>query len=196
MPLTRIKYTITGLEVETGLDRRALRKLLADIEPAEISGKKKTVKKWTVSQVVDALKRQITRGLNPIAEKARLDKARADKTELEYKKLLGALIPVDEAVTFLEKLIVATRAHLLAIPTKAAPSVTGCKTIQQTKAALTDAIDDSLTELSSLDPLEMARSSDVENMGATAEVDAQPVGRRRKGTQPRSKRRARKMADR
>ena len=77
---------------------------------------------------------------NAVAEKARLDRVRADRIELDLQRELREVVPVEEAARLLESVLVACRLKLLALPTKAAPRVHGCKTLPQTKAVLTDSL--------------------------------------------------------
>jgi phage terminase Nu1 subunit (DNA packaging protein) len=60
-------------------------------------------------------------GLDLTAERARLAKAQADKTELEVAELRGELVSAQEVIEAWTQYIAAIRARLLALPSKARP---------------------------------------------------------------------------
>ena len=85
-------WSISGLSVELGIDRRALAKLLAEIEPVRISGPSKL---YLMAPVVWAMiKRQTGEG-NPAAEKSRLDRLRADQVEFDLQIKRGEYAPIE-----------------------------------------------------------------------------------------------------
>jgi phage terminase Nu1 subunit (DNA packaging protein) len=84
-------------------------------------------------------------------QRARLTKEQADKAEMDNRKTKGELVPVSQAAKLLEKVVLAFRSQILALPTKAAPHVHGCKAIAETKEALETSLHDALNELAELD---------------------------------------------
>jgi len=98
------------------------------------------------------------RGLDPdpveadlYAQRARLTKEQADKAEMDNRKTKSELVPVTEAAKLLEKVVLALRSRILALPIKAAPHVHGCRSIAETKDALELSLHDALNELAQLD---------------------------------------------
>ena len=127
--------------------------------------------------------------------------AEADQKELQYQIECRDLIPVGEVVERWGQQIVACKAKLLSIPTKAAPLVLSAGTLAEARAILEIVINEALDELSG-DTEEAIRrgSQDSENpyshtMEAPPDSHREPMGRRRAPTKPRSKRGAGKVAD-
>ena len=123
-----------------------------------------------------------------VNEKARLDRVRADLGELELRREMRQVVPIDEAARLLESVAVAFRLKILALPTKAAPVVLGCKTLPQTKAVLADVLDEALGELAELNVADLYHSGDGGKRNPAAQPDIGPVGRRKKKAKPRGKR--------
>jgi len=118
------------------------------------------------------------------AERARLAKEQADKTELGNKVLRGELVPVTEPAALLEKVIVAFRSRVLSIPTKAAPHVHGCKTLSETRDELENALYDALNELAQLDVAVLGNTAGGFDGETATETDNQPVVGQVPETQP------------
>lgn len=89
---------------------------------------------------------------NPAAEKARLDRLRADQIEQKMAEDRGELIRIDQAARIVDKMILDCRQRLLAIPTKAAPLVMGCKTLPAARDVLKKAVHEALYDLTQIDP--------------------------------------------
>ena len=84
------------------------------------------------------------RPLDPAAEKARLDAAKADATELELARRRGERVEADEVEWGLTEVSSVLRTRLLAVPAKVAPELVGrdaagcCDVVE---AALTEALE-------------------------------------------------------
>jgi len=111
--------------------------------------------------------------------------------EIEYREKKGKLIDLEVASSLWEKVIMACRSRLLAIPTKTAPELMTCKTLPEFKEILERDVHQALQELTSINPADYCAGIKAEVVPAAAEVDGQPVGGQAKGAQPRGKRRAR-----
>jgi phage terminase Nu1 subunit (DNA packaging protein) len=133
--------------------------------------------------------------LDLTAERARLAKEQADKTEMENKRIRGESVPAAHAVTMLEKIITAFRSKVLSIPTKAAPLVHGCKNLAETRDQIEAALFDALNELANIDILHLSTAKGGGDGAPAAKTDSQPVGRSRKKAKPGGKRRAGPVAD-
>ncbi len=81
------------------------------------------------------------------AEKTRLTKAQADKTELEVAALEGKLIPFEDYERELGDLVMSARAKLLALPGKLAMAAMGAASIQEAELAAKKLIYEALNEL-------------------------------------------------
>jgi phage terminase Nu1 subunit (DNA packaging protein) len=162
-----------------------------DIEPYERRGRQVFYYLPDVIYQRGAGAKDNNKPVDAVAEKARLDRVRADRVELELQRERREVVMVDEAAELLQGVVGAFRMKILGLPTKLAPLVHGCKTLTKTKAVLTDALDESLSELARLDVAALYRSEDGRDGGAAAEADAQRVGRSEKAAKPRGKRRTR-----
>lgn len=87
------------------------------------------------------------------AERARLDRARAEKVELEVAEKRRQLLNAEEVAQHWEAVAHNIKQQLLAVPTRAAPLVLGCKTLTQIKGELDRLMHRTLTELSETSPL-------------------------------------------
>ncbi len=117
-------------------------------------------------------------------ERARLAKEQADKTAMENEERRGKLIDAEKAAGWWVQIITNAKTKILAIPTKAAPLVLGCKSLAQAKDVLEKLIHESLTELSATNPSAIAGSEGAPGMETAAAPDGEPVGRPRKKAKP------------
>jgi len=110
------------------------------------------------------------------AERARLLKANADKVELDLAERRQELVPVDEAAALLERVIVAVRARVLAIPTRAAPLVRGKRRTAEVRDVLQTLTDEVLHEIAAIDPADLGPGGEAEAGAAAPAPDGEPVG--------------------
>jgi phage terminase Nu1 subunit (DNA packaging protein) len=171
-------FTISALNQETGIDRRQLRELFAEVKPAQIVGKSE---RYTLAQLVDAIRQ--TGGSDISQAKTRLTVAQADKTELEIEVLRGDLIPRGQVVAGLGRLVSAAKSRLRGIPTQIA-AVAVAMTEPEIEHTLAAAIDSALVELA---------GGSGAAVDTAAEVDGESVGGPEPAPKPRGKRRARKV---
>jgi phage terminase Nu1 subunit (DNA packaging protein) len=84
------------------------------------------------------------------AERARLTKAQADKTELEVAELRGELISTPKALIQVEAMVAAMRAKLLSLPTKVAAKIaTTPEAMGEAQEAIRAEIYEALEEIAS-----------------------------------------------
>jgi len=114
--------------------------------------------------------------LDLTAERARLAKEQADKTGMENKRLRRDVFTGKELARPIDKMIEDSRLSLLAIPTKAAPHVLGCKTVAEVEGVLKTYVHESLNDLKSRDPHRYLDGSEDEAVVATTGPDNKPVG--------------------
>ena len=81
------------------------------------------------------------------AERARLTKAQADKTELEVAELRGSVLHVETVVSHWQDTVVKVRSTLLALPTRLATAVAAPDKLQAAHDMAQSIIYDALTEL-------------------------------------------------
>lgn len=182
-----------------GLTTRRLRQLSSedDPPPQDLNGQ------YPAREFGEWLRRRHLSGLTVIgsgetldynAERARLTKAQADKTELEVEVLRGSLIPAEKVEEVWGGMLGAFRARCLSIPTKAAHAVLAADDLADAEAILKNHIHEALAELADYDASQYSprpRKEDGEDGGAAAGDDSEPVGGRPPKAQQRGKRRTR-----
>ncbi len=145
MALTAQEWTVSGLSVELGLDRRTLGKHLKGVKPIREAGKSKY---YYMAQVVQVLRGSSEAGSYE-EERTRLTKAQADHEELKVSEYRGDLIPSGVVSQLWGDMVGAMRARLLALPPRLASkaiAATGLREIEdfartEVYAALTELAD-------------------------------------------------------
>jgi hypothetical protein len=95
-------------------------------------------------------------------EKARLDKLRADKVEMEIAIAKAELMNPEEAMEAWSKVIQAARSRILSIPTKAAPLLIGTKSAGEAQNILQRLVNEALKELANPDLVDIALGTQSE----------------------------------
>lgn len=135
------------------------------------------------------------------AERARLTKAQADKTELEAAELAGHLVRVEDVETEWSRMLGSVRARLLSLPTKAAPRARVAVNDEEAAALIEAEVVEALQELSTdgIPPTtrERRQRSQADGAGAdaAAAADGERVGRPVPAPVSRKRGRARSVAD-
>lgn len=137
----------------TGKDRATIKRRLAGLEPLETKKKAyiydlKTALRFIYEPLVDEQADEEAGYLNPLMEKARLDRARRLSVELDNEVKRKELIPKSELKEVLGKIFGAVRSKLLNIPQKASQSMPDNPTRKQIQAFLKKEIAEALKELS------------------------------------------------
>lgn len=133
--------------------------------------------------------------LQPQAEKARLDRLRANKVELELQLARGEVVKMDDVCAKWAQVGTNIKNKMLSMPTKAAPLVLGCKTLPEVKEVLTELIREALDELSATPPGVEDRPIDLSGDEAAADDDGFDVGGSEPEAKPRKRRRAGRVAN-
>lgn len=130
------------------------------------------------------------------AERARLTKAQADKTELEAAELAGALVRVEDVEAEWSRLLGASRARLLSLPTKAAPRARVAVNDEEAAALIEAEVIEALQELSTdgIPPTTRERRQRSQADGAGADAAAAADGERVGGPVPQAESRKRRRA--
>ena len=131
--------------------------------------------------------------------RTRLANEQADKTRMENDVRSQDLAEVSVIAAVVDDLASNVKTNLLAMARKIAPELEGMN-VQQREATIERSVRESLEELSAYRPRRAApksdRSSDARPLEAAAHADGERVGGRIPNSQPRGKRRARKVANR
>jgi hypothetical protein len=85
------------------------------------------------------------------ANRARESRLRGDKLELINAQLRAELVPADEMETVMGQAFDAVRGKVLALPSRAAPLILGCKTALEIQERLTELVHDACGDLASAD---------------------------------------------
>jgi len=159
MAYTAQDWTVSALAVELGIDRRTIGKKVSDIEPTRIKG---TYKYYRMSEVARVVFGEGGSGdLN--AERTRLAKAQADKTELEVKQLTGELIPAGIISDEWGDIASTIRSKLLSLPIKIARVAIAAETLKEVEEVTRSEINLVLTELSRNADIESDQGGDMEH---------------------------------
>ena len=184
-----------------GIDVRTMRKKLesGEVEKEPCGGI--DIQKWVPSQM-KKLREQAAGRISDkgdydlVSERARLAKAQADKTEMEVDVMKKTLLIASDTLREWQNLLSACRAKLLSVPSKCALQIASLKEPKEVERYLKRAIHDALAELARYEPdiaADVETSSD--SARATSGDDDKPVGRQKPKAKPRSKQRARKVAN-
>ena len=115
------------------------------------------------------------------AERARLTKAQADKTELEARELNGELVRVEEVSMLWAQSAGAMRARLLSLPSKVAPRARAAVSDEEAAALVEIEVLEALQELSDDGVPQSARARReraAAGVEASSQADGESVGRR------------------
>ena len=143
MSMTRQKWSVSAAAAELQLDRRRVAGALDDTAPAGTAQGHPT---YWLADIVRALFDKS--GLNPTEEKAKLDRARREKVELEVGELSGKLLDAEAVKEEWSRLVMNFRARMLALPTSLAPAVAVEGDVVACAALLKATVYEALTELS------------------------------------------------
>ncbi len=197
MALQAQLWSLNALSTELDRDRRSLARRLEDLTPDEqVKHAGRQIKRWRLRRVLAHLDAQTTTVLDLNQERARLAKIQAEKIEFEVARLRGSLLDADAVERALSRVIVDLRTRLLALPTKAAPLLMGCRTIPRLKDELERQVHDALRELADTDVTRYLVELGDEQTAPAAEDDNKPVGGRAAHPKSGRKRRARRVANR
>jgi hypothetical protein len=115
------------------------------------------------------------------AERTLKEKYAALHRKLEYERLCGQLIPVDEVVAAWEQLVSAFRVRCLALPFKLAPRLSLIHETRKIQDTLTAALSEALEDLSRFELARVSTARDSESRQrrkATTQAHTKPMGRR------------------
>jgi len=129
--------------------------------------------------------------------RARLVKATANLRELDLAREEKRLLPVDAVKELWERIVIAFKNKMLSLPTKLPQKLIGMEDPGNMKSLIEGEIYEALGELSRFEVVEEPETpyaGDSEPRRAPAETHRKRVGGPGTGSEPRGKRRARKVA--
>lgn len=132
--------------------------------------------------------------LSAQAEKARLDKFRANKAEIEYHQMLGKLVDAETFSGMTSAYISDCVARLMSMPNKLAPIVFGAKTIPKAEKLIRTELHDCVSELAGLKPTDYIGLT-AKGVEAPTDIESKRVGRQKQKAKSGGKRGARKVAN-
>lgn len=146
-----LRYLNTSqLSRVTGKDRRTIKTKLEGIEPSMVEGKSNLYDAPSVIPIILGIETKEEQSTFKQIQKEtlRLEKARADKIELEVAKTRGEQVPISDVASIVEKEYSAVRSQLIAIPTKMCLELSTIEDPAIIQDRLQEAINECLTELS------------------------------------------------
>lgn len=197
MAMQPAEWSISGLSVELGIDRRTLSKQLAHVEPVRVDGRTRL---YRLREVVEALfdARRPDNVVDLRDAQTRRERMKAELAELDLEERRKNLLPADEVEASFISLASGIRTRLLAVPSKAAPLAYAAESIHEAQEVIGSHIQEALEDLANaeVEIQDPGRASDSAKgrrshaMGnaATAKADGKRVGRPRKKAQSRGKR--------
>ena len=135
------------------------------------------VVQWRESYVMDS------DTLSAQAEKARLDKFRANKAEIEYHIALGELVDVNMVTKCWSGYISDCVARLMSLPNKLGPVVFGVKTIPKAVELIRSELHDCVSELAGLKPTDYI-GLDTKVVEIATDIESKRMGRSKSKTKP------------
>lgn len=110
--------------------------------------------------------------------RARESRLRGDKLELINAQLRAELVPADEMEAVMGQAFDAVRGKVLALPSRAAPLILGCKTALEIQERLTELVHDVCGDLASADAVSTVkdRTRRRAGRGASGDADVEEAG--------------------
>lgn len=188
-------WSLNGLAVELGRDRRSLARDLDSLEPDKTERRgSKIDRRWRMKRVIEHLYRNHS-VVDPGAEqfdgdqRQRLAAAQAEKHEMENAVRRGQLADVAKVQAAWAEHIAAARAKLLSMPPKLGPQLTNVADPNIISTRIRVEVNAAINELAEWELPEAdggdrgGDQADGDDLAQPAGVNGQPVGRRTKKAQ-------------
>lgn len=187
-------WTLNGLAVELGRDRRSLARDLEGLEPDKVERKGgRTERRYRLKRVVEHLYR--SQPGSPVEDfdnqRERLAAAQAEKVEMENAVRAGQLVEANKVMAAWADHVAAARSKLLGTPTKIGPMATNIKDPNVIATIVRTEIYAAINELADWEPPEpdgkpgAPAASDAGDVEKPAAADGQRVGRRKQKAEQR-----------
>ncbi|EIC23277.1 DUF1441 family protein [Thiorhodovibrio frisius] len=148
-----MQVSINQLSEWTGLDRRTVKRRLADLPHKPGPNRAHEYESAVALRLIFGSGNPDGDRLDGQQEKARLDKVRADIAEVELERKRGDLIDVDAVTQTWERLVSVAKGRFMALPTRLSYDLAGLSEPREAERLLKNAIWEVLTELADGDPL-------------------------------------------
>jgi|APMI01.1.fsa_nt_gi hypothetical protein len=148
MAMTAKLWSINAAATELGKDRRTVAKALDGV-PAD--GRIGVRPAWLLSTIIAAMNAGASAPpgqLDPAHERARKDRALADRTEMENDVRRGELVAIADVIRLVGDDYGRVRSRILSIPSRCAPRIAAERDPAKVAAMLQDEINLALRELS------------------------------------------------
>ena len=139
--------SLSQLSRLTGKAQATIRKRLIGLDPVHREGQAIIYDSRQALKLIYDPKSTVGEAINYETEKARAEKNKADKLEMQNAVTRGELVERSEVLADLQKSFAAVRAKLLAIPTKAAPVIITLGDASLAQSTLKKFVHDALDEL-------------------------------------------------
>ena len=164
MALMARLLTISGLEQELGKDRRTIGRILEGIPP---DGKASGRDAWFIKTFLRAFDNSGDgQALDGAAEKARLDRAKANLAELDLAQKEGRLVPASAIEKAWGSIATEIRTRLMSIPASTAPRITGKMSTVEIEAIIREQVDEALNAISGAVVIQEDDDPDSDELGA------------------------------
>jgi phage terminase Nu1 subunit (DNA packaging protein) len=158
--------SISQIAEMTGFDRRTVKDRIQNLVVQKTHGK---AQYFDMFEVLPKLYKLTSVGDNENiddeikVETLRLERAKADKTELEVARIKGEQVPIKDVAKIVESEYTSVRAQLIAIPTKIFHELAIMDDPILIKEKLEDSINEALSELSADQKFNENEIPDIEN---------------------------------
>lgn len=142
-------YSVSGLSVLTGVDRRTIDKRLSSLDPESGPANGKYYDTRKALPLIFGLESDSAIDKKMVREQLKYETQRAERARIEVERLKGNLVPIEDVAKIVDREYSAVRAHLIAIPSKIAMDLCLLDEPGQVRAKVEDAINEALRELSS-----------------------------------------------
>lgn len=188
-------WTLSGLAVELGRDRRSLARALEGLKPDDESrdAAGRLTRRWLMRRAVEHLTPSPSSEYDD--QRQRLAAAQAEKVERENAIQRGEVARKADVVRFWTDCMANMRARVLAIGSKLGPQLVNIGDPNLLASAVRSECCAALAELAEYDGPASVVAASADGPDASADADREPVGRPRKAPKQRKQRRARPVAD-
>lgn len=161
--------------------------------------KKGTRSLYDIRKVIQwRIARDQEKSSNLTMERTRLAKLQADKVEIDLRIARGEVCTIPMVMEHWQEMIMSIRAKLLAMPPKIATAAIDASSVKEIEETVMELMYEALEELKDdgvPSKTKEASSANAVLNEATTNNDGESMGRQVQETKPRSKRRARAVAD-
>jgi len=168
--------SVNQISEMTGIDRRTIKKKIADIPIHSKAGRAELYDMFTVAPRLFASETPESTDKKLKAEQLRYEQARADKMQIEVEQKRGQLVAIHQVAEFITRQFGNVRSRILSIPSRCAkdlsiesdPALVRERLEQETREALAELTADQIYE----EMQDAERMADNTTEGATESAEA------------------------